>query len=66
MNPRMKQAFGWGENRVRCNFAQRGEARLDGFLKFMGYFVDHRGLLGALIETKVTILLDAIAKKYVS
>jgi len=41
-------------------------SRLDGFLKFVEYFVDHRGLLGALIETKVTILLGAIAKKYVS
>ena len=66
LNPRMKQVFGWGENRVRCDFAQRGEAGLDGFLKFMGYFVDHRGLLRALIETKVMILLDAIAKKYMS
>ena len=66
LNPRMKQAFGWGENRVRCDFVQRGEAGLGGFLKFMGYFVDHHGLLGVLIETKVTIFLDAIAKKYVS
>ena len=39
---------------------------LDGFLRFVGYFVEYRGLLGTLIETKVTILLDAIAKKYVS
>ena len=37
---------------------------MDGFLKFVGYFVDHRGLLGVLIETKVTVLLEAIAKKY--
>ena len=66
LNPRMKRAFGWGESRVECDFTQRGEAGLDGFLNFVGYFVDHRGLLGALIETKVTILLDAIAKKYVS
>lgn len=68
LNPRMKQAFGWGgdSDGVERDFAQRGEMGLDGFLKFVGYFVDHRGLLGALIETKVTILLDAIAKKYVS
>lgn len=68
LNPRMKQAFGWGEDsdRVERDFAQRGEMGLDGFLKFVGYFVDHRGLLGALIETKVMILLDAITKKYVS
>ena len=68
LNPRMKQAFGWGEDsdKVEQDFAWRGEMGLDGFLKFVGYFVDHCGLLGALIETKVTILLDAIAKKYVS
>jgi len=66
LNPRMKQAFGWGEDRVGWDFAQRGETGLDGFLKFVGHFVDHRGLLGVLIKTKVTVLLKAIAKKYVS
>ena len=68
LNPRMKQAFGWGEgsDKVERDFAQRGKMGLDGFLRFVGYFVEHRGLLGRLIETKVTILLDAIAKKYMS
>ena len=64
----LKQAFGWGEDRVRCDFAQRGKTGLDSFLKFVGYFVDHHGLLGVLIETKVTVtvLLEAITNKYMS
>jgi len=35
-------------------------------MKVVGYFVDYRGFLRALIETKVAVLLDAIAKKYMS
>ena len=68
LNLRMKQVFAWGEglDKVEQDFVQRGEMGLDGFLRFVGYFVEYCGLLGTLIKTKVTILLDTIAKKYVS
>ena len=53
----MKQALGWGEgsDKVEQDFAQRGEMGLDGFLRFVGYFVEYHGLLGTLIETTIAI-----------
>lgn len=34
----------------------RGEQGLDGFIQFMQFFIDERGLEGALFETKVEAL----------
>lgn len=63
LNPKMKSAFGWGRESVDEGFARRGLNGLDGFLRFLEYFVTWRGLKGALIETKVVTLLEAIEKE---
>ena len=63
LNPKMKSAFGWGRESFEEGFAQRGLNGLDGFVRFIGYFVTWRGLKGSLIEMKVETLLQAIEKE---
>lgn len=63
LNPKMKGAFGWGHDSVEAGFARRGMNGLDGFLRFISYFVNRRGLKGSLIETKVVIIVEAIEKE---
>jgi hypothetical protein len=64
LNPMMKRAFDWGANlenvQAMRGLARRGQNGLDGFHRFVGYFVMHRGLKGALVETKAAVLLAAI------
>ena len=63
LNPKMKIAFGWSHDGIDEGFACRGLNGLDGFLRFIGYFVTWRGLKGSLIETKVVSILKVIEKK---
>ena len=63
LNPMMKSAFGWGETEMVAAIPQllnRGEYGLDGFIRFMTFFVSERGLQGALFETKVKALLKEL------
>lgn len=60
LNPKMKAAFGWNQDELETGYARRGELGLDGFIKFIGYFVHQRGLKGALFETKIIALIDTI------
>jgi hypothetical protein len=63
LNSMMKTAFGWGESEMQESVKEmmnRGEHGLDGFIKFIKYFVLQRGLEGALIETKIDGLLCEI------
>jgi hypothetical protein len=62
----MKTAFGWGETEMAVAIPEmlnRGEHGLDGFVKFMSYFVFKRGLEGALFETKVDALIKELASR---
>lgn len=62
LNQMMKLSFGWGELEMASNvphLLNRGPYGLDGFISFMAFFVQERGLQGALFKTKV----DAILKE---
>jgi hypothetical protein len=65
----MKGAFGWGEDAM-CGAAKemlcRGQFGLDGFIRFLRFFVMNRGLKGAMVESKVTALLEEMEIQYVT
>lgn len=59
LNGMLKTAFGWGEAEMAAAIPEmlnRREQGLDGFIQFMQFFVDERGLEGVLFETKVEAL----------
>ena len=60
LNQMMKLAFGWGEQEMASNvphLLNQSPYGLDGFILFMTFFVQERGLQGALFETKVEAIL---------
>lgn len=63
LNGMFKNAFGWGseatDNRIP-RMLSRGECGLDGFLRFLTFFVQEQGLQGGLIEPKVDSLVKAL------
>jgi hypothetical protein len=64
LNPMMHRAFGYGadaedEGELR-GLARCGGYGLDGFCRFMEYFVAHRRLQVGLFEGKIKILLAAM------
>ena len=60
LNPMFHQAFGWGEDTTLQGLVQRGRYGLDGFVKFVGYFVELRGLEDGFIREKIEKLIEAI------
>ena len=68
LNPMMKGAFGWGEDAM-CKavkeMLQRGQWGLDGFIRFLRFFVMTRGLKGAMFESKIKALLEELEIQYV-
>jgi hypothetical protein len=63
LNPMMKRAFGWGDDATRAaakEMLQRGQFGLDGFLKFIHYFVERRGLKGGMFESKIMGILEEL------
>lgn len=69
LNPMMKGAFGWGEDAM-CKavkeMLQRGQWGLDGFIRFLRFFVMTRGLKGAMFESKIKALLEELEIRYPS
>ena len=60
LNTMLKSSFGWGEVEMAAAIPQMlkcGEYGLDGFIKFMMYFVVNRGLQGVMFEMKVEVLI---------
>ena len=63
LNQMMKSSFGWGAEEMAAVVPQllnRGVHGLDGFVRFMRFFVYERGLQAALFETKVEAILKEI------
>jgi hypothetical protein len=66
LNPMMHRAFGYASSVATQNpdilkdLARRGDHGLDGFCRFIEYFVKSRGLQGGLLESKVELLIAAI------
>ena len=63
INQMMKSSFGWGEQEMATfipKLLNRGTYGLDRFIRFMSFFVQERGLQGALFETKVEAILKEI------
>ena len=66
LNGMLKTAFGWGEAEMAAaipDMLNRGTLGLDGFVEFMRFFVNERGLEGALFETKISALLKELGNR---
>ncbi|KAH9041867.1 hypothetical protein EDB83DRAFT_2524007 [Lactarius deliciosus] len=67
LNQMMKSSFGWGEGEMAVIVPQllnQGPHGLDGFIHFMTFFIQERGLQGVLFETKVEAILKEIEDRY--
>ena len=63
VNPMMKAAFGWGNESEDGRWMGKvccGQQGIDGFMAFLQFCVQNRGLKGGLIEPKVETLLKVI------
>jgi hypothetical protein len=66
LNRMLKTAFGWGEAEMAAaipDMLNRGTLGLDGFIEFIRYFVNGRGLAGVLFETKVDALIKELGNR---
>lgn len=63
VNTMLKSSFGWGEAEMAAAVPQmlkHGEYGLDGFIKFMKYYIVERSLQGVMFETKVEALIRGL------
>lgn len=63
INSLFKSCFGWGSREAESSaekLLNRGPFGLDGMVRFLRFFVEERGLSGALFEPKVEALLKAL------
>ncbi|KAJ7055250.1 hypothetical protein C8F01DRAFT_1234702 [Mycena amicta] len=61
LNPIFHSVFGYAATlEARMELVRRGKHGLDGFLRFMEYFIVHRGLQGGMVELKIEQLHDAV------
>lgn len=61
LNPMLKGAFGWGEDAMHeavKGMLHRGQYGLDGFIRFIRFFVMSCGLKGGMVESKIKALLE--------
>jgi hypothetical protein len=68
LNPMIKGAFGWGEDamcKVVKEMLQHGQWGLDGFIRFLQFFVMTCGLKGAMFESKIKALLEELEVQYI-
>ena len=63
VNGMLKTVFGWGKAEMADavpEMLNRGKQGLDGFIRFMTFFVMERGLEGVMFETKVKALVKEL------
>ena len=63
VNTMLKSSFGWGVAEMAAAVPQMlkcGEYRMDGFIKFMKYYIVERSLQGVMFETKVEVLIQEL------
>ena len=66
LNRMLKMGFGWGKAEMAAaipDMLNQGTLGLDGFAKFMRFFVNERGLEGALFETKINVLIKELGNR---
>jgi hypothetical protein len=66
INGMLKTTFGWGETEMSTAIPEmlnHGAQGLDGFIRFMRYFILERGLEGVLFETKVDALVKELENR---
>jgi hypothetical protein len=66
INTMLKSLFGWGEAEMATAVPQMlkcGEYGLDGFIKFMRYYIVERSLQGVMFETKVKALIRELESR---
>ncbi|KAH9170861.1 hypothetical protein EDB89DRAFT_1907429 [Lactarius sanguifluus] len=69
INQMMKLSFGWGEREMEVivpHLLNQGPYGLDGFICFLRFFVQERGLQGVLFETKIEAIVREIEDCYPS
>jgi hypothetical protein len=66
INSMFKSSFGWGETEMAATvprMLKRGNYGLDGFIKFLKFFVTERSLQGVMFETKVEALVRELESR---
>ena len=63
LNAMFHQAFGWGNDIPIESLIQQGTHGLDGFVQFVGYFVENQGMADWCINEKVEKIVEAIDAK---
>ena len=62
----LKSSFGWGETEMAASIPQmlkRGEYGLDGFVRFLKFYVVERSLQGVMFEMKVEALVRELERR---
>jgi hypothetical protein len=63
LNPMLKGAFGWGEDTMReavKGMLHCGQYGLDGFIRYVQFFMMSHGLKGGMVESKIKALLEEV------
>ncbi|GLB44007.1 hypothetical protein LshimejAT787_1501910 [Lyophyllum shimeji] len=62
MNATLKRVFGWQTEVDLTTVIKRGPLGMDGFVRFIEYYIVDRGVPAALLEGKLEHLLDTLEK----
>ncbi|RDB27516.1 hypothetical protein Hypma_003767 [Hypsizygus marmoreus] len=62
MNSTLKRALGWGRELDLTGVVRRGALGMDGFVKFLDYFMTERGVSAERVEGKLEYLFETLAK----
>ena len=66
LNSFLKGALGWGTEQSMDDVVRRGAMGMGGILQFARYFIEERGVNEILFEGKLSHLLNAVEKVYVT
>jgi hypothetical protein len=62
LNDKMKAVFGWGTDTHPGSIIRRGELGMEGFVRFVEYFVVERGVEEPLFEGKLGLLMEEMQR----